>query len=130
MLDNLAADDHQPGGNPDPRVELFGLIELRHPIDQRQPASRGALGVVLMRLWIAEIHQDAVAHVAGDKPAKALDNLCDAAMVGADDPAQILGIEPRGKLGRTDQIAKHHRQLTAFGFRSHWRVERGRRLVS
>jgi hypothetical protein len=75
-------------------VELLGLIELWHPIDQRQPASRGALGVVLVRLRIAEINQDAVAHVAGDKPAKSFDDLCDAAMVGADDPAQILGIEP------------------------------------
>ena len=116
MLDNLATDDHQPGGNPDPRVELFGLIELRHPIDQRQPASRGALGVVLMRLWIAEIHQDAVAHVAGDKPAKALDNLCDAAVVGADDPAQILRIKPRGQRRRADQIAEHHSQLAPLGF--------------
>src|SRR6516164_4474389 len=64
----------------DARVELFGLIELRHPIDQRQPATRGALGIVLVRLRIAEINQDAVAHVTGDKPAKAIDNLCGAAM--------------------------------------------------
>jgi hypothetical protein len=92
MLDNLAADDYQPGGNPDTRVELFGLIEPRYPIDQCQPASRGTLGVVLMSLRISEINQDAVAHVASDKPAKALDNLCDTAMVGADDPAQILRI--------------------------------------
>jgi hypothetical protein len=42
VLDNLAADDNQPGGNPDPRVELFALTQLRHPIDQRQPAARGA----------------------------------------------------------------------------------------
>jgi len=49
-----------------------------------------------VRLRISEINQDAVAHVAGDKPAKALDNLCDAAMVSADDPAQVFGIDPRG----------------------------------
>ena len=96
VLDDLAADDNQPGGNPHARVELFGLIEPRNPIDQRQPASRSTLGIVLVRLRISEINQDPVAHVAGDKPAKALDNLCDAAMVGADDPAQILWIEPRG----------------------------------
>ena len=56
MLNNLAANDNQPGGNPDPRVELFCLVQLRHPIDQRQPAARGALGVVLVRLRIAEIN--------------------------------------------------------------------------
>ena len=68
-----------------------------------------------MRLWIAEINQDAVAHVAGDKPAKALSNLCDAAMVGADDPPQILGIEPRRQRRRADQITEHHSELPAFG---------------
>src|SRR5215471_1299282 len=70
--------DNQPGGDPHARVELFGPVQLQHPIDQRRPASRGALGVVLVRLRIAEINQNAIAHVAGDKPAKALDNRCDA----------------------------------------------------
>jgi len=48
-----------------------------------------------MRLRIPEVNQHAIAHVASDKPVKALDNLCDAAMVGAHDLAQILRIEPR-----------------------------------
>ena len=95
VLDNLAADDDQPGGNPDSCVELF-LMQPRHPLDQRQPASRGTLGVVLVCLRISEIKQDAVAHIAGDKSAKGLDNLCDAAMVGAHDPAQFFGIKPGG----------------------------------
>jgi uncharacterized protein YunC (DUF1805 family) len=109
VLDDLTADDNEPGGNADPRVELFGLIEPPHPVDQRQPASCGALRIVLVCLRIPEIDQDAVAHVAGDKPAKSLDNLGDAAMVSADDSAQILGIEPRGQGRRADQIAEHHR---------------------
>jgi hypothetical protein len=70
VLDHLAANDNQPGGYPDPRAELFALIELHHPIDQRQPASRGALGIVLVRLRIAEINQGAVAHVAATNPPK------------------------------------------------------------
>jgi hypothetical protein len=81
VLDNLAADHYQPSRNPDPRVERFGLLELRHSIDQDQPASRGALGIVLVRLRIAEINQNAVTHVASDKPAKALDDLCNDAHV-------------------------------------------------
>jgi hypothetical protein len=93
-------------------VKLFGPIELRHPIDQRQPASGGTLAIVLVRLRTAEINQDSVAHIAGDKPAKTLDDLCDAAMVSADDPTQILGIKPRGQRRRADQIAEHHRQLS------------------
>jgi len=130
VLDNLPADDHQPGGNPDPRMELFGLIELRHPTDQRQPAPRRALGVVLVRLRIAKIDQDAVAHVAGDKPAKPFDCLSDAAMVGAENPAQILGIEPSGQGRRADQIAEHDRELAALGVRSHRRAWRSRRPAS
>jgi hypothetical protein len=115
VLNNLAADDHQPGRNPDPRVKFFGVTQPRHPIDQYQSASRSTLGVVLVRLRIAEINKRAVAHEASDKPAKALDNLCDAAMVRADDPAQILWIEPRGQGRRADQVAEHHGQLTPLG---------------
>jgi hypothetical protein len=74
-----------------------------------------ALRVVFVRLRISEVNQDPVAHIAGDKPARDLDNLCYAAMVGTDDPAQILGIKPRGQRRRADQIAEHHRQLPAFG---------------
>jgi len=33
VLNNFTADDNQPGGNPDSSVKLFGLIQLRHPID-------------------------------------------------------------------------------------------------
>ena len=36
-------------------------------------------------------------------------------MVGADHLAQVLGIEPRRKRGRADQIAEHHGELAAFG---------------
>jgi hypothetical protein len=34
---------------------------------------------------------------------------------GADDLAQILGVEPRRQRRRADQIAEHHRQLPPFG---------------
>jgi len=94
VLDNLTADDNQPSGNADPRMELFDLLQLRHPIDQRQPASHGALGVVLVRLRIAEIYQGPIAHIAGDKPAKALDGFGDATMISAYDSPQILRIKP------------------------------------
>jgi hypothetical protein len=36
-------------------------------------------------------------------------------VIGADDLAQILGIEPRRECGRADQIAEHHRQVPALG---------------
>ena len=39
-------------------------------LDQGKPRPHSALGVVLVSLGIAEIDQDAVAHVLGDEPAK------------------------------------------------------------
>ena len=73
------------------------------------------LGVVLVRLRVAEIHQHAIAHVLGDKAVEAADRLGDAAMIGADDLAQVLGIEARRKRRRADQIAEHHRELPTLG---------------
>jgi len=86
-------------------------------VDNRKPGASRALGVVLMRLGIAEINQHAVAHILGDKPTKAADGLGDAAMVGADDLAQILGIEAHRQGCPTDQIAKHHGQLPSLCLR-------------
>ena len=68
--------------------------------------ARAALGIVLMRLGIAEIYQHAVAHTLGDKPAKAADGVGDAAVVRTDDLAQILGIEAGGQRRRADQVAE------------------------
>ncbi len=63
--------------------------------DHREPGPDGTLGVVLMRLRIAEINQDTVAHVFGDKPREAADRVGDGAVIGADNLAQILGVEAR-----------------------------------
>ncbi len=79
-----------------------------------EPGADRALGIVLMRLRIAEINQHAVAHIFGDKTAKPSTMSATHAMVGTDDLAQILGIEPRGQRRRADQIAEHHGQLPAL----------------
>jgi hypothetical protein len=113
---NQIADDHRPGGDPDAGLELGGSdLEPTDGVDQAEPGTDGALGIVLMRPRVAEIHQHAVAHVLGDKAVEAGDGFADGGMVGADDCAQILGIEDGRQRRRADQIAKHHRQLPAFG---------------
>jgi len=110
------ADDHQSGGDPDARLELDGSdVETTDGVDDTQPRPDRPLAIVLMRPRVAEIDQDPVAHVFRDKPVEAPDNLGDGAVIRADDLAQILRIEPRGERGRADEIAKHHRQLPAFG---------------
>jgi ABC-type glutathione transport system ATPase component len=64
---------------------------------------------------VAEVDQHTVAHVFGDKAGEAGDRVGDAAVIGADDLAQILGIVARRQRRRADQIAEHHRQLAPLG---------------
>ena len=51
----------------------------------------------------------------GDKAARAGDGVGDAAVIGADNIAQILGIEARRQRCRADQIAEHHGKLAPLG---------------
>jgi hypothetical protein len=113
------ADDDQPGSDPDAPLELYGPdIEATDCVDDVKPCPDRPLGIVFMRLRVAEINQHAVAHVFGDKAVEPDDDLGDGAVIGGDDLAQILGIEPRRERGRADQIAEHHRKLPALGSRS------------
>jgi CHASE2 domain-containing sensor protein len=110
------ADDDEASGDANPNVQRLLCGEPADRLDDREPGAHRPLGIVLMRLRISEINQHAVAHILGDKAVKAADGVGDAAVVGADDLAQILGIEARGQRRRTNQIAEHHRQLAALGF--------------
>ena len=67
-----------------------------------------------MGRWIAEIDQHAVAHVFRHEAAEASDRFCHAFLISADHLAQVFRVHPRGELGRSDKINKHHRHLTTF----------------
>jgi hypothetical protein len=54
--------------------------------------------------------------MAGDMAVKARHGRRDRAVERADQIAHILGIEPRRQRSRADEIAEHHRQLTALGW--------------
>jgi hypothetical protein len=90
-------------------------LQFRRSLDDRQSCAHRALGVVLMRLGVAEIGQHAVAHVLGDEAAIGRDQIRAALVIGADDPAHVLRIELRRKRGRADEIAEHDGQLATFG---------------
>jgi hypothetical protein len=72
-----------------------------------------------MRLRIAEINENAVAHVFGDKAVEMAHGIGGGAVIRGDDLAQILRIELRRQRGRADQIAEHYRQLAAFSIGSY-----------
>ena len=80
-----------------------------------EPGPDRPLGLVLVRLGPAEIGEHAVAHELGDVALEARDLAGDGVLVGADDLAHLLGVEPRGERGRADQVDEHHRELAALG---------------
>ncbi len=100
-------------------------IQLRHRIDDVETRPHRALGLVLMGARVAEIDEDAVAHVLRDKAVVTPDRRTAAALIRRDDIAQIFGVHPGRECRRPHQVAKHHGQLAALGLRR--RGERGRR---
>ena len=86
-----------------------------HRLDDREPGPDRALGVALQGLGIAEIDQDAVAHVFGDEALVLADDGRAALLIGPDHVLQILGIEPARERGRIGQIAEHHGQRPPLG---------------
>jgi hypothetical protein len=125
------ADDNEARRNADSAGKLTATpgFQRRNRGHQFEPGHDGALGFALMRLRIAEIDEHPVAHVFCDKPAETVDRFADGAMISADHLAQILGIEPRGKGCRGDQIAKHHGKLAPLGGRPHPSLRRVRGRV-
>jgi hypothetical protein len=111
------ADYYQPCRDPDThlqrRVGTSG--ELWNSLDETEPGADRALRIVLMRLGVAEIRENTIAHVLGDKAAIALDPFSAAAVIGANDAPQVLGVEPGGECGRTDQVREHDRNLSTLG---------------
>ena len=90
-------------------------VQLGRGGDDRERRAHRVLGVVLVSLRIAEVGEHAVAHVFGDEAAVGRDEAGAAFVIGREDFSHVLGIEPRGKRGRADEIDKHHGEMTAFG---------------
>ena len=120
---DLVADDHRSGGDADPHRELDPGrpadcgIQLRHRIDDVETRPHRTLGLVLMGARVAEIDEDAVAHVLRDKAVVAPDRRAAPALIRRDHIAQIFGVHPGGECRRSHQVAKHHGQLAALGLR-------------
>ena len=116
---NEIAHDHEFGIDADPDVECAGRSRWRvEPLDRlndRQTGTDRPLCVGFVGLRIAEIDQNAVAHVTSNKSVEAGDQAGDVSMKGADGLAQVLRVEPLADRRRSDQIDEHHAQQPAFG---------------
>ena len=75
----------------------------------------GALGVVLLRLRIAEQRHQPVAELLQHMAAKIGHRRRSFVEIGVDEVAPVFGVELRGKARRADKIAEHHRDRAALG---------------
>ena len=67
-------------------------VELWHGLDQGKSGPHGALGVVLMRLRIAEIDEHAIAHVLRDEAAEAAHGVRDALLISGNNLAKVFRV--------------------------------------
>src|SRR5262245_38556424 len=77
---------HLARGNADADRQCVAICGAQ-PADglwQLDPRPDRALGVILVRLWVAEVHEHAVAHVLGNEAVVAGDCIGDASMIHAD----------------------------------------------
>ena len=76
------ADDDETGGDADTGLQGRVRLERTDGTDQLQSCPNGPLCIILVGLRIAEVHEDAVAHVFRHKPAEAAHDLGDAFLIG------------------------------------------------
>src|SRR5262249_9026202 len=83
------ADYDQPSRNPDPCRKALAMLGRNIP--NRAGAHR-AFSIVLVRLGVAEIYEDPIAHVLRYEPAEALHGFGDALLVDRNDLAQVFRV--------------------------------------
>src|SRR5207237_747544 len=78
--DQIANDDLS-GADADTNPQWLGLWESPNGIDESKASAHRLLGGVLVRLRVAEINQNSVAHIFGDKAAEVRDRIGDTAVI-------------------------------------------------
>src|SRR5262245_17934685 len=108
----MDADSYRQGHTPS-----LGEAAIRRPhgLQDSQPTLYRALGIVLMRLRIAEVDEQAIPQVLGDMPAEALDNGHAGGLISPNHLAQILRIKLSGETSGIGEVAEHHRELSSLG---------------
>ncbi len=114
------SDDNQAGMHADAHRQRN--LQLRHQPraqladrrDDAQPGAHRALGVVFMRLGMAEVHHQSIAEKLGDMALVAFDDRRAGRLIGADHLPQVFGIEPSGQRSRAREVAEHDGDLPAL----------------
>src|SRR5205814_3144 len=82
-----------------------------------QTRAHGTFRVALVRRGPSEVDEQAVAHVLPHVSTDTAQHLHGAPLVGAHDVAEVLGVEARGELRGSDEIAEEDAELPALPFR-------------
>jgi hypothetical protein len=90
-------------------------IQLPHGLQHPQPGSHGALGIVLVRLGVAEVDQQAVAQILGDMALVAGNHFGTGLLIGPHHLAEVFWVELAGEHGRVNQVTEQDGELAPFG---------------
>ena len=110
-----AALDADAGGKLGRARSRVPGVEVGERALDGERGAHGALGVVLLRLRIAEEGHQPVAELLQDMAAETGHRGRGLVEIGADQVAPVLGVQPCGEARRADEIAKHDRDRTALG---------------
>src|SRR6185312_4968913 len=86
------ADDDKTRCDADARLERRVGLQITYSSDQLQPCAYCPLGVVLVRMGVAEVEQHPVAHELRDETAEATYGLRGAILIGRNDLAEVFGV--------------------------------------
>src|SRR5262249_54878341 len=103
---NQVTYNNEAGGYADTGLQRNRYLQCGYCCDQFKSSTYGPLSVVLMGFGIAEIYEDAVAHVVRDEPPEGTHSLCNAFLVGRSDLAEVFRVHARRQCRRADQVGK------------------------
>jgi hypothetical protein len=101
---NEIADYNQSGADANADLERFNAAQLANRFDELEPSPYRPLGIILVRLRVAEVHKHAVTHVLRYEAAEALHSLGDTLLIARNDLAQVLRVHTRRECCRTDKV--------------------------
>src|SRR5262245_6275290 len=109
--------DHKSGRNADTHLDSrrAGERQFRYSFYPFEGGLNRALGVVLMRGRKSKIGKNPVAHVAGDVAVETVNRVLTTSLERAQDLAQILWVQARGKRARTNHVEKKHCNISPLG---------------
>src|SRR5215470_12662796 len=113
--DDIASVNSDAGGKTDPALLRQALAQPADGLHHSEGGVDRPLAIVFVRVGKAKIDEQSVAQILRDIPFEELDDLSAGRLVGPHHVAQVFGVQVYSERRGIDQVAKHDRELTAFG---------------